>query len=105
MHEPLPSRDARECRGADRWGSMPNGAQMSRGWGRILGDMEPTPAPWRSALSSPDTDHPKTDHSPERTRDPMHTIGPPALARTRTREIPPRKHRNATLGPATAATR
>jgi hypothetical protein len=29
--------------------SMPNRAQLSRGRGRILGDMEPTPALWRSA--------------------------------------------------------
>jgi len=42
-------RPAVGCRGADRWGSLPNGAPGSRGWGRIHGDRDPTPALWRSA--------------------------------------------------------
>src|SRR5215217_4621049 len=37
--------------GADRWVSMPNGAQASRGRGRASVEAGPTPAPWRSAPS------------------------------------------------------
>jgi hypothetical protein len=36
---------------------MPNGARLSRGRGRILGDMEPTPALWRS-VSHTERRHP-----------------------------------------------
>jgi hypothetical protein len=35
--------------GADRWVSMPNGAQGSFSWGRSSVEAGPTPAPWRSA--------------------------------------------------------
>jgi hypothetical protein len=38
--------------GADRWVSMPNGAQTSRGWGRSSVEAGPTPPPWRFALPS-----------------------------------------------------
>jgi hypothetical protein len=39
MHELLPSRDARECRGADRWVSMPNGAPREPWPGSGVGDI------------------------------------------------------------------
>jgi hypothetical protein len=37
--------------GADRWGSMPNGAQVSHGRGLARGESGPTSALWRSACS------------------------------------------------------
>jgi hypothetical protein len=68
-------------------------------------DPEPTPAPWRSALTFSSTDQPKTDPSRERTRDPTQTAESLALARTRTHGDPAGKYRNAMLGPVSVATR
>jgi hypothetical protein len=42
-------RSTIRCHDADRWGSMPNGAQRSFGRGRSSVEAGPTPALWRSA--------------------------------------------------------
>jgi hypothetical protein len=91
--------------GADRWGSMPNGAHQSHGRGRVCYRTGPTSALWRSALTFSSTDQPKTDHAPERTRDPAECAESLALARTRTHGDPAEKYRNAMHGPASVATR
>src|SRR5215208_5607947 len=48
--------------GADRWVSMPNGAQGGRGRGRASVEAGPTPAPWRSAPTLKYTDLAVMDH-------------------------------------------
>jgi hypothetical protein len=83
---------------------MPNGAHQSHGRGRVCCRTGPTSALWRSALTVSSTAHPKTDHAPERTRDPAHSAESLALARTRTHGDPAGKDRNAMLGPARVAT-
>jgi hypothetical protein len=52
------------CRGADRWVSMPNGAQLSRGRGRVFLESGPSPALWRSAAGEGVVPLPLPPHPP-----------------------------------------